>query len=46
MYNAKVKDKEYYVFRKSEFHVASASIFSRINYNDQNYYNMMVSRSK
>ena len=37
-----IKSKEYYFFRNSEFHAACAIIFSRMNYNDQICYNIMV----
>ena len=43
IYNAEINDKEYYFFRNSEFHAACATIFSRMNYNGQICYNIMVS---
>ena len=39
-------DKEYYFFRNSGFHAAYATIFSRMSYNGQICYNIMVSYFK
>ena len=36
-------DRAYYFFQNSEFHVAGAAIFIRMNYNYKIYYNIMVS---
>ena len=42
IYNVTLNNKEYYFFRSSEFHAASATIFRRMNNNDKIDYNIMV----
>ena len=42
IYNAQVKDKKLYFFWNLEFHAACATIFSRMNYNDQICYKFVA----